>query len=104
MAELDEGSDEQWGLYDGQCCACDVLGPVDDMGLCEECGTKLERDLIRQRAWDYSASAFGLTEADREKLRQQVIAGHGQALELIAPAGSGRTDRTSRKRKRRTLR
>jgi hypothetical protein len=55
MIEFDEDMDEEWGWYDGQCYACDLLGRVDDLGLCEECRTKLERDLVRQRDWDYSA-------------------------------------------------
>jgi hypothetical protein len=42
MIELDEDTDEQWGWYDGQCYACDLFGRVDDLGLCEECRTKLE--------------------------------------------------------------
>jgi hypothetical protein len=61
MIEFDEDTDEEWGWYDGQCYACDLFGRVDDLGLCEECRTKLERDLIRQRDWDYSAWAFGLS-------------------------------------------
>jgi hypothetical protein len=93
MYEFDEHDDEQWGLWDGQCQACDVYGPVDDMMLCENCGEKLERDLIRQREWDlirqrewdYAATAFGLSPTDREKLRHQVIAQYGAALELIFP-------------------
>jgi hypothetical protein len=85
MFEFDESDDELWGLWDGQCQACDVYGPVDDMMLCENCAEKLERDLIRQREWDYAATAFGLSPADREKLRRQVIAQYGAALELILP-------------------
>jgi hypothetical protein len=54
------------------------------MSLCEECAGKLERDLIRQREWDYSASAFGLPPEAREELRRLVIAEFGEALELIA--------------------
>lgn len=72
--------------YDGQCQACDMYGPVDDMSLCEDCGGKFERDMIRQREWDYSASAFGLSDEDRERLRHQVIREHGAAFELITPS------------------
>ena len=85
MHEFDENDDELWGLWDGQCQACDVYGPVNDMLLCETCADKLERDLIRQREWDYAAAAFGLSPAAREELRRQVIAQYGAALELIAP-------------------
>lgn len=86
MHELDKDSEEEWDGYDGQCYACDLLGQVDDLGLCEECRTKLERDLVRQRDWDYSAWAFGLSDEGREELYRQVIAQYGKQLELIAPA------------------
>lgn len=76
-------------MYGGQCVACDLWGRVNDLGLCEECADKLERDLIRKRDWDYSASAFGLSVDDREKLRRQIIARHGKAMELIAPSTKG---------------
>lgn len=95
--------DDAWGLYDGQCQACDLWGRVNDLGLCEECDGKFDRDLIRQRNWDYSASAFGLGPDDLEKLRGQVIAQYGEALELIAPAeqqekSSPRSGQTAKKR------
>ena len=85
--------DEEWGMYDGQCVACDLWGRVDDQGLCEDCASKLERDLIRQRDWDYSASAFGLSADDREQLRRQIIARHGEKMELIAPRKQARKKR-----------
>jgi hypothetical protein len=94
MPGYDDDIDESWGLYDGQCLACDLYGPVDDLGLCQECGTKLERDLIRQRDWDYSAAAFGLSATDREKLRRQVIRQYGRKLELIAPSEKPRKKRS----------
>ena len=71
---------EMWG----ECAGCDQVRPLYDLGLCEICGQKLERDLIRQRAWDYSAVAFALSEEDYEPYRQQIIADYGEALELIA--------------------
>jgi hypothetical protein len=85
MIPFDEDEDEPWGIWDGQCQACDRYGPVNDMSLCEDCAGKFERDLIRLREWDYSASAFGLPAEAREELRRQVIAESGAALELIAP-------------------
>jgi hypothetical protein len=85
MFDFNENDAEQWGLWDGQCQACDRYGRVDDMILCESCGTRLERDFIRQRAWDYAASAFGLADEAREELRRQVIAQFGEKLELVAP-------------------
>ena len=86
MSESDEDLEEPFGLWQGQCQACDAWGPVDDMVLCESCATRLERDLIRQRGWAYAASAFGLPPEACEELRRQVIAEFGEALELIAPA------------------
>jgi len=55
------------------------------MGLCRVCAAKLDRDMIRNRDWDYSVTAFGVKPADREKLRERVIAEYGEKLELIAP-------------------
>lgn len=86
MIESELIGKELWGEWDGQCQACDTWGPVNDMVLCENCAAKLERDLIRQRNWEYAGSAFGLSHQDREELRRQVIAQFGQALELIAPS------------------
>jgi hypothetical protein len=85
MPAFDETDDEPWGIWDGQCQACDNYGRVNDTSLCEECAGMLERDLIRLRDWDYSVSAFGLPAEAREKLRRQVIAEFGKALELVAP-------------------
>ena len=99
MDELTEASGEAWGLYDGQCVACDLLGRVNDLGLCQECAGKLERDLVRERDWDYAASAFGLADDDREKLRREIVAQYGEALELIEPV-----KKTSKKRPFRSAR
>ena len=99
MIEFDEDMEEEWESYDGQCYACDLPGRVDDLGLCEECRTKLERDLIRQRDWEYSAWAFGLSEEGREELYRQVIAQYGKKLELIAPPEGTRKQRSTRRRR-----
>lgn len=101
MIEFDEDTSEEWDWYDGQCYACDLFGRVDDLGLCEECRTKLERDLIRQRDWDYSAWAFGLSEEGREKLYREVITQYGKKLELIAPEEESQRRRSSRRRRNR---
>jgi hypothetical protein len=101
MIGSDQNGDELWGMWDGQCQACDMWGRVNDMMLCEDCATKLERDLIRQRDWDYTVSAFGLSPDDREELRRQVIAQFGQALELIVPPKQTRKSRSPQKRKKR---
>ena len=100
MIEFEQDTDEEWGRCDGQCYACDLYGRVDDLGLCEECRTKLERDLVRQRDWDYSAWAFGLSDEGREKLYRQVIAQYGKKLELIASNEEPHKERPSRGRRK----
>ncbi len=101
MSPFDDSTDDSWGMWDGQCQACDRYGPVNDLSLCEDCAGKFERDLIRQRNWDYSASAWGLPPEAQEELRRQVIAEFGAALELIAPAGEAQKTCSSQERKRR---
>lgn len=91
---------DEFGLYDGMCIGCDIPGRINDMGLCEDCAGKLERDLIRQRAWDYSGAAFGLSADQREALRRQVVKQFGKALELIAPSGLGPSQRKRQHTKR----
>jgi hypothetical protein len=91
---MDKSNDEEWGMYDSQCVACDVYGRVNDLELCMDCADKLERDLVRERDWEYSASGFLLSDKDREELRQQIIREHGKNLELIEPR------RKSRRKKR----
>jgi len=70
------------------CVACDLFAPVDDLGLCSTCAAKLERDMIRQRAWEYSTSTVALSSGKREKLRNTVLAKFGKALELVSPEAS----------------
>lgn len=95
--EYDE--DAYWNGFEGKCQSCDAYGPVDDMSLCNDCSGKLERDLIRQRAWDYSASAYGMSDESREKLREDVIKEYGKKLELIAPSPSRHKRKGGRKSK-----
>lgn len=88
MTKNDKGLDELYSNWrEGECQDCDVWGPVNDLGLCEDCDAKLDRDLIRQRAWEYSAAAFGVPVEKREELRRQVIRQFGEKLELIALEG-----------------
>lgn len=83
----------------GQCYACERIGPVDDLGLCDDCAAKMDRDLIRQRAWDYAAAAFSVPPEQREALREHIIAEFGVAYELIAPEGAPPTRRPGKRRK-----
>ena len=69
-----------------ECIGCDRWQPwLDDLGLCATCSAKLDRDMLRQRAWDYSVSAFACPPEQYEQLRDKIIADYGAALELIAP-------------------
>jgi len=96
--------DDFWDFAESQCQGCDLYLPVNDLNLCDECASKLDRDLIRHRDWDYSMSAFGLDPAMREELYKQVIAQYGEKLELIASSkeikSSARKQRKRRKKKR----
>ena len=67
--------------------------------MCDTCAAKFDRDLIRQRAWDYSATACGCDPKDYEALRQAVIDNHGVAYELLTPPE--KKGRKQRKRRRR---
>ena len=84
---------------EGACVGCDHWHTLDDLGMCDTCAAKLDRDLIRQRAWDYSATAFGCDPKDYEALRQTVIDNYGPAYELLAPPAE--ENRKRRKRRRR---
>jgi hypothetical protein len=84
----------------GRCEACDDFHPLDELGLCERCGTKMDRDFIRQRQWDYSVSACFLDHSQRERLRAEVIRTFGEKLELIFHPGPAQSSR--RKRRKRT--
>jgi hypothetical protein len=76
----DDSTDE---LIDTFCVVCDLPFPVNDLGLCDNCFAKLERDLIRSRDWDYSVTAFGVARDQLEALRERVIRDFGTAYELI---------------------
>ncbi len=70
-------------IVDTICVGCDLFKPVNDLSLCDDCFAKLERDLIRSRDWEYSATAFAVPEDHLEALRNRVIRDHGAAYELI---------------------
>ena len=73
-----------FGNYEGECQVCQIFGPLNDLGLCEDCAGKLDLDLIRERDWEYSVSAFGAPPSRREELRQDVIAECG-GLRILKP-------------------
>ncbi len=99
VVEPGEILDEAWGSPQGECAGCDLWGPVNDLGLCNDCAAKLDRDLVRQRAWDYAAMAFGVAPQDRERLREQIIARFGEKLELVASAPPKQTAQRRYKRR-----
>jgi hypothetical protein len=66
---------------------------------CDTCAARFDRDLICQRAWDYSATAFGCDPNDYEALRQAVIDSHGAAYELLAPPEEESRKRGKRRRR-----
>jgi hypothetical protein len=99
--EFDDGSlddDEAFGAYQGICAGCDGISQVGDLGLCEKCEAKLERDLLRNRDWVHSDTAFRLADEQRELKRRQVVKEYGRDFELIAEAKDGRFHK-GRKRK-----
>jgi hypothetical protein len=52
MNEFYEDLDEdEISRYEAECQGCDLWGPVDYMGLCDDCAGKFERDMIRKREW-----------------------------------------------------
>jgi|SRR5215813_4427662 len=101
VSEFDENMDESWGNFESECRACDLFGQVNDLLLCQECAAKLERDLIRQRDWAYSATAYGLSSEEREELHRRVVKRFGQALELIVPSKKSSKDKMQSKKRRR---
>ena len=93
-----------FSFYEGECQGCDIFTSLNDLGLCEECAGKLERDLIRQRDWDYSVTAYGVPALKREELRMQIVAQYGEKLELIAPSKGTQKKRKCRRRESRRKR
>lgn len=89
-ADFFEDDDDlgDFGFFEGECAGCDVYTRLDDVGLCEECSAKLDRDMIRERDWDYSATAWVCPKEKREELRDLIIKEYGAKLELIAPSES----------------
>jgi hypothetical protein len=77
----EDDSADEW--IDTFCVGCDLPFHVNDLGLCDTCFAKLERDLIRSRDWEYSVTAFAVAPDQLEALRERVIRDYGAAYELI---------------------
>lgn len=85
-------------MVDISCAGCDIPGDLNENGLCADCAAKLERDLIRNRDWDYSVSAFAVPEEKLEKLRERVIHEYGDRYELIEPRETKTKNKSKNKR------
>ena len=94
--------EDVFGSFEGACYSCEMFARLNDLALCEECAAKLDRDLIRQRDWDYAMLAYGLPVEHRETLRRDIINTYGAKLELISPEPA--TGRTRRRKRRRSSR
>ncbi len=79
----DQENDSTNEVIDTCCVGCDLPFPVNDLGLCDDCAAKLDRDLIRSRDWEYSVTAFAVAPDQLETLRERVIRDYGAAYELI---------------------
>jgi hypothetical protein len=59
----------------GACVGCDRRDAQrDDLGLCPTCAAKLDRDMIRDRDWERSWTAWHMPANQRETLRAEVVA------------------------------
>ncbi len=84
---------------DIECKGCDATSALNELGLCNDCADKLDRDMLRLRDWDFTKLSIGLQPEERENLRRQIISQHGKELELILPRRKSqrRSKRRSRK-------
>jgi rubredoxin len=85
----------------GKCQGCDTIKILNDLGLCETCAEKLDRDLIRQRDWAYSILAFGVPSSKHEELRKNIISMYGEKLELISPSKHSSSPKKHKKKRKR---
>src|SRR5262245_35076096 len=82
------------GSSSGDCVACELMVlQRDDLGLCPDCAAKLDRDMIRDRDWERSRTAWQTHADQREALRTQVVARYGARYELIVPPAPRRRRR-----------
>ena len=84
----------------GECKGCDEYTAVNDLGLCDGCAAKLDRDMVRARDWDYSVSAFGVPKEKREDLRNHIIKTYGRSMELIADEAIEKKEKETKNRKK----
>ena len=96
-----EETDDDYGCIEGECAGCGNLGRNNEMGLCDDCSGKLERDLIRERDWAYSVTVYGMNNSQRNEVRNQILRKYGKRHELIVPNGPAKPRRKRRKNKKR---
>lgn len=78
--------DDYWDNWNGEICVgCDLPSQVNDLGLCNDCNAKLDRDMIRSRDWDRSATGFLTPDHELENLRTRIVREYGRDYELIVP-------------------
>lgn len=92
--------DDLFGDMQALCYGCDCFQPLNDLGLCGECAAKVDRDLIRQRDWNYAVATYGLDAAQREELRSSVIARYGAQHEMISPPRAKKSTKKKTRKKR----
>ena len=92
-------TETEFGRHEDECAGCEQFRRVNELGVCEDCSQKLERDLIRKRDWAYSVTAYGMSDERREDMRRQIIDNFGEGLELIAPSRQVEMNRKRRKRR-----
>ncbi len=98
--DAESDSDNTLGLFEAEGSDCDIFQQASDPDSCEGWNIKLERDLIRQRDWEYSVLALDLPPDKREELRNKLIDQYGENLELLAPNEKAKPTPGSRKSKR----
>ncbi len=97
MRDLDASEPIGFGSIQGECYGCNIFTELDDLMLCAECSSKLDRDLLRQRKWDCSITAWLTPEDRRESLRNDIIKKYGNSLELIS-SEECKTNKNKRKK------
>jgi hypothetical protein len=79
------------------CIACELLTEVNELGFCEACFEKFERDLIRSRD---DALISQMTAKTFHTLRKEVIRVYGAEYELLSPPKRKNKSTRSRETKR----
>ncbi|WP_341285801.1 hypothetical protein [Priestia megaterium] len=70
--------------YEGECHGCFMIKKVNHIPFCESCNSKMERDLVRQRSYDYSELTVHLSSKEaKENVRKNIIFKYGPKLEIV---------------------